>query len=67
MKKNWNNPELKNLLINKTNEEGEPYIYWPWSPECDNAANHSGDKCPKVLRPCKYYCFGKCTAPVQIS
>lgn len=62
MKKCWNNPQLTNLLINKTNDnEVTPYFYWPWSPACDDAANNSGDKCPKVLRPCKYYKFGKCT------
>ena len=66
--KKWENPELENLSINKTNEEGvEPYYYWPWSPACDDAANYAGDECPRVRRPCKYYKCGECTAPVTTS
>ncbi|MEG1254495.1 hypothetical protein [Clostridium sp.] len=67
MKKNWINPQLTNLDVESTkNDDGvAPMFYWPWSPECDKSENYSGDKCPSVLRPCKYYRYGKCAAPVD--
>lgn len=66
--KEWKKPEIQNLTLQATKEEGvESYFYWPWSPACDDAANNTGKVCPKVHKPCKYYCDKKCTAPVTAS
>ena len=71
MKKNWNNPELKNLSVENTNEGAEPLWYSPNYPECEDPAN-TGDgyqECKYKDRPCKYFgvfaggCIAECNAP----
>ena len=61
--KKWENPQVQNLSLVSTKDGAGPYYYWPDAPACNDASTHSGEQCPKKLRPCMYYIFGKCTAP----
>ena len=59
MKKNWNNPELKNLSIENTNEGEAPLYYDPNAQQpciCKllESAEY-GRVCPYPAIPCKHY------------
>ena len=61
MKKNWSDPELKNLSLGNTNEEGEPFFFQPDAGRpclCKKeGASTYGKKCKPLyhLLPCEYF------------
>lgn len=57
MKREWKNPELKNLNLQATNEGVEPYYWHPRYPECQDSANtgEGYQMCTDHGRPCKYF------------
>lgn len=54
MKKNWNNPELTNLSVSQTKEDGTPFFFDKDEAECSSPVN-TGNKCNKPLTPCQYF------------
>ncbi|MEG0307051.1 MAG: hypothetical protein RR636_03845 [Clostridium sp.] len=75
MKKDWKNPELKNLSVGNTEQGPTPYYWNPKYPECDEPTNTTGgyEICSNHKRPCKYFgvlgggCPGECNAPSKVN